>query len=510
MLLYIPIDRFVRKVWPLVDLALFMVTPFIIILICNVIIIYKIVISERRIVVLRNTGSQQSRQESIFRVSRNSITPEVDSSNTSLSTYASTSSECQMSSTSNKLKTLHIARENDAEGENVFFVKFVKLSNIEGDLKTKNSSNVERIIEERSFINQEQSNEDGQISGESVTTENLSRNEKSKVYNHSPRVYTITSFQTQDMEIKEKSDKWMCRPSFELKANATLCEDKNSSNCSRKGNNPVISLPKRRNDVDRIDEDSASSSFVNNVFNNKRIVHKKSESLSSLDINHTIPNKHTGKKDMNGTELNTRQTPDPPERFCKMSASNEMNEINQDLETTHKNKRNVSAFENKECSESNTSSNIEIGDNTLKNTESVNNKVKNTNAVGFKVNTIPANNNKKKSMVNFKATRGSARSVSSVNITLVMVTLTFLVMNLPLNIYFIWQAFRNTNSDDVTSDDVTSLQKRRVKTNMFYALASTLGYLNNALHIFLYCLTGVKFRKELVKLKDKLVACLKC
>ena len=81
------------------------------------------------------------------------------------------------------------------------------------------------------------------------------------------------------------------------------------------------------------------------------------------------------------------------------------------------------------------------------------------------------------------------KSSSSVTVTLLAVTLTFLVLNAPLNAYFITNALSSTSEAAGV-----------VRRNLAYALTSCLGYLNNALHVFLYCLTGPKFRQEFNKL----------
>ena len=83
------------------------------------------------------------------------------------------------------------------------------------------------------------------------------------------------------------------------------------------------------------------------------------------------------------------------------------------------------------------------------------------------------------------------RKVSSVTVTLIAVSTTFILLNLPFSAYILLHAF------DVLpgSDDLEA----KTLSNFIYAVVNILWYCNSAVNFYLYCLTGSKFRTECLR-----------
>ncbi|XP_021351458.1 FMRFamide receptor-like [Mizuhopecten yessoensis] len=77
--------------------------------------------------------------------------------------------------------------------------------------------------------------------------------------------------------------------------------------------------------------------------------------------------------------------------------------------------------------------------------------------------------------------------ISSLTIMLLSVNCLFLVLTAPIVIYLI-----GYNKWYVDASD-----HARAKMNLLWSFCNMMQYLNNAIHFFIYCLTGPKFRREL-------------
>ncbi|BFZ00671.1 hypothetical protein BsWGS_03710 [Bradybaena similaris] len=98
-----------------------------------------------------------------------------------------------------------------------------------------------------------------------------------------------------------------------------------------------------------------------------------------------------------------------------------------------------------------------------------------------------------------QASAPSRRNTSSVSKTLLAVTIMFWVFNAPIVIFIIGQTYIVTAADD----------RGRAMVILGWTIVNILQYMNNALHFFLYCLTGPKFRQELKGLFKECLAMIK-
>ncbi|CAL1545331.1 unnamed protein product [Lymnaea stagnalis] len=88
----------------------------------------------------------------------------------------------------------------------------------------------------------------------------------------------------------------------------------------------------------------------------------------------------------------------------------------------------------------------------------------------------------------------SRRNTSNVSTTLLVVTVTFWVLNAPIVIFIVGYTYWARGADD------------QVNAQLFlaWAVVNILQYINNAIHLFLYCLTSPKFRQELMTMLKNL------
>lgn len=84
-------------------------------------------------------------------------------------------------------------------------------------------------------------------------------------------------------------------------------------------------------------------------------------------------------------------------------------------------------------------------------------------------------------------TASSRRSTSSVSKTLLAVTLMFWILNAPIVIFVIGHTYFVESANGQGQATII----------LVWTIVNILQYMNNALHFFLYCLTGPKFRQEL-------------
>ena len=85
-----------------------------------------------------------------------------------------------------------------------------------------------------------------------------------------------------------------------------------------------------------------------------------------------------------------------------------------------------------------------------------------------------------------------SKKVSSVTLTLVVVSTTFILLCLPLSVHIILDTFNVISTSD---NDLESKTPNR----FIYAFVSILWYCNSAVNFYLYCLTGSKFRTECIR-----------
>ncbi|KAL8591869.1 hypothetical protein ACOMHN_044365 [Nucella lapillus] len=84
------------------------------------------------------------------------------------------------------------------------------------------------------------------------------------------------------------------------------------------------------------------------------------------------------------------------------------------------------------------------------------------------------------------------KAANSVTLTVVVVSVTFMVLTLPISVYFM--VF---NSADLQFQYDWSDQ---MKIQAFFDLSSVLANANSAVNFYLYCLTGRRFREEFLKI----------
>ncbi|KAK7497907.1 hypothetical protein BaRGS_00010778 [Batillaria attramentaria] len=90
------------------------------------------------------------------------------------------------------------------------------------------------------------------------------------------------------------------------------------------------------------------------------------------------------------------------------------------------------------------------------------------------------------------ATEGRKRVASSMTVTLVIVSFTFLLFTFPINVSIIlWHLTGEAIEDDA---ELTA------KMDLAWAVTNILWYANSAVNFFLYCLSGSKFREDFLKL----------
>ncbi|KAH9498831.1 hypothetical protein Btru_005262 [Bulinus truncatus] len=126
----------------------------------------------------------------------------------------------------------------------------------------------------------------------------------------------------------------------------------------------------------------------------------------------------------------------------------------------------------------------------------------NTNAneilrpVNHKIKRAPKNGattpdiSNRNSSINSDPLQFSRRTTASISKTLLAVTVTFWVLNAPIVIFIIGYTYWAQIVDE----------RKRARLTLAWAVVNFLQYLNNAIHFFLYCLTGPKFRQELFAL----------
>ncbi|XP_005111312.3 uncharacterized protein LOC101854910 [Aplysia californica] len=91
-----------------------------------------------------------------------------------------------------------------------------------------------------------------------------------------------------------------------------------------------------------------------------------------------------------------------------------------------------------------------------------------------------------------RQTSKTTRSTSSVSKTLIAITVAFLLLNSPINVYIIVYTYVAEENQPLAS----------ARLHLGWTLTNCLMYLNQALHVFLYCLTGPRFRQELAGIED--------
>ncbi|XP_052782886.1 psychosine receptor-like [Mya arenaria] len=91
--------------------------------------------------------------------------------------------------------------------------------------------------------------------------------------------------------------------------------------------------------------------------------------------------------------------------------------------------------------------------------------------------------------------RTGTKRVSSLTAMLLAVNTIFLLTTSPVQILLVGEEYWFSNRDDSNSQVAWY--------NFWWALVNMLQYLNNAIHFFLYCLTGPKFRHELFSIFNR-------
>lgn len=87
-------------------------------------------------------------------------------------------------------------------------------------------------------------------------------------------------------------------------------------------------------------------------------------------------------------------------------------------------------------------------------------------------------------------------TTTSINITLLTVNVMFWLLNAPIVIFIIGYTYWIEGADD----------RKRAQLDLVWTTVNLLQYTNNACHVFMYCLTGPRFRKQLVVLVKKMAS----
>ncbi|XP_076452261.1 uncharacterized protein LOC143287904 [Babylonia areolata] len=94
---------------------------------------------------------------------------------------------------------------------------------------------------------------------------------------------------------------------------------------------------------------------------------------------------------------------------------------------------------------------------------------------------------------NVHASLKRQKDANSVTVTIIIVSLTFIVLTLPIFIYGDLYQFK---------DQSKMSAQQRAEVFLFYTISSLLASTNSSINFYLYCLTGRRFREEFVK-RDK-------
>ena len=84
------------------------------------------------------------------------------------------------------------------------------------------------------------------------------------------------------------------------------------------------------------------------------------------------------------------------------------------------------------------------------------------------------------------------KKVSSVTLTLVTVSIIFIILCLPLSLYVLLNDFL---FEKIKDEHINSRSLR----NFIYGIINLLWFCNSAVNFYLYCLTGSKFRTECLR-----------
>ncbi|CAH1781137.1 unnamed protein product, partial [Owenia fusiformis] len=81
----------------------------------------------------------------------------------------------------------------------------------------------------------------------------------------------------------------------------------------------------------------------------------------------------------------------------------------------------------------------------------------------------------------------------SMTVMLIAVSLTFVILTLPITIYYIMDA-------QITSDNPYRSHQHIADMGLFRSCATQMFFINCGINFFLYCITGNRFRAEMIKL----------
>ena len=81
--------------------------------------------------------------------------------------------------------------------------------------------------------------------------------------------------------------------------------------------------------------------------------------------------------------------------------------------------------------------------------------------------------------------------LSTMTAILISVSLFYIVCTAPIAVYLIGQNFWNNNNRELVF---------YAQMDLYFAVAVIMSYFNNSMNFFLYCISGPKFRLELVKM----------
>ncbi|XP_076452260.1 galanin-like G-protein coupled receptor npr-9 [Babylonia areolata] len=96
---------------------------------------------------------------------------------------------------------------------------------------------------------------------------------------------------------------------------------------------------------------------------------------------------------------------------------------------------------------------------------------------------------------NVHASLKRQKDANSVTVTIIIVSLTFIVLTLPIFIYGDLYQFK---------DQSKMSAQQRAEVFLFYTISSLLASTNSSINFYLYCLTGRRFREEFVKGSNEL------
>ena len=92
----------------------------------------------------------------------------------------------------------------------------------------------------------------------------------------------------------------------------------------------------------------------------------------------------------------------------------------------------------------------------------------------------------------FEQTLAREKAARSVTLTIIVVSLTFLILTLPVSVFFVLSYVAKEYSE-VKGEEYAKLY-------FFYTISYLLANCNSAVNFYLYCLTGRRFRQEFLSI----------